>query len=378
MQKHYDAIIVGGRVAGSATAMLMARNGADVLVVDKAALGSDTLSTHALMRGAVDQLDRWGLLDRVVDAGTPAVTTTTFRYGSRDVEIPIEPLYAPRRTVLDPIMVEAASAAGAAVHHRTRVADIRTGVDGRVCGVELTGAIEGSFTTDLLVGADGLRSYVARTLQVPVTKRGRAANGSIAAYIEGADLPEDRYLWLNQPNLLGGVIPTNFGQHCVFVSMQPYRFKSEVEAGVEPAYRRLLAQLAPDVAAAVSHGEPVGPIRSWPGHVGQFRKAHGPGWALVGDAGYFKDPGAAHGITDAFRDAELLAHAAATGDFEGYERTRDDISAPLFAALDDVVDYSWTFDELQGRHMVMAKAMSRELKAFKAHLADAHRPAVAA
>jgi len=102
---------------------------------------------------------------------------------------------------------------------------------------------------------------------------------------------------------------------------------------------------------------PVGPMRSFPGVPGQFRKAHGPGWALVGDAGYFKDPFAAHGITDAFRDAELLTDAVLTGDFAGYEAHRDELSMPLFEVLDRIASHRWDLEELKHLHFRLSKAM---------------------
>src|SRR5687768_7837704 len=121
----YDVIVVGGRAAGAATALLLARSGLDVLVIERGALGADTLSTHAIMRGGILQLSRWGLLDEIVAAGTPAVKRTTFAYSDARVVIDIrsspgvDALYAPRRTVLDPTLVTAASDAGATVHHGT-------------------------------------------------------------------------------------------------------------------------------------------------------------------------------------------------------------------------------------------------------------------
>ena len=120
----HDVVVVGARAAGAATAMLLARAGLDVLVVDRSRYGADTLSTHALMRAGVVQLHRWGLLDEIVAAGTPAVRTTTFTFADEEVRITIKPshgvdaLYAPRRTVLDPILVDAARAAGAVVRLR--------------------------------------------------------------------------------------------------------------------------------------------------------------------------------------------------------------------------------------------------------------------
>src|SRR5438445_616320 len=122
MDTHYDVVVVGARCAGAATAMLLARNGLDVALVDRApAAGTDTLSTHALMRAGVIQLQRWGLLDQVVAAGTPAIRRTVFHYGDAATTVALKPfggvdaLYAPRRTVLDPLLVDAARDAGADV-----------------------------------------------------------------------------------------------------------------------------------------------------------------------------------------------------------------------------------------------------------------------
>ena len=122
-EPHYDAVIVGARCAGAATALLLARSGAKVLVVDRQAYGSDTMSTHALMRVAVLQLTRWGLIPVIAAAGTPAIRSTTFHYGSEAIRVAIksehgvECLYAPRRTVLDRLLVDAARQAGAEVRH---------------------------------------------------------------------------------------------------------------------------------------------------------------------------------------------------------------------------------------------------------------------
>src|SRR4051812_20240985 len=121
----YDAVIVGGRCAGAATAMLLARQGLDVVVVDRAEFPSDTLSTHAMARGGVVQLSRWGLLDEVLDSGAPPVRTVSFRFPGGEVVRKIKPtagvdyVLAPRRYVLDDILQRAAVAAGA--HLRTGV-----------------------------------------------------------------------------------------------------------------------------------------------------------------------------------------------------------------------------------------------------------------
>src|SRR6478672_1408841 len=139
--RRHDVVVVGARAAGAATALLLARAGLDVVAVDRGRYGTDTLSTHALMRGGVLQLHRWGLLDAVVDAGTPPVRRTTFRYAGEELVIPIkashgvDALYAPRRTVLDRLLVDAAVEAGADVRHEVSVVDVQRDRRGRVSGI---------------------------------------------------------------------------------------------------------------------------------------------------------------------------------------------------------------------------------------------------
>ena len=139
--QHYDVIIAGARCAGAATALLLARQGARVLVLDKSRYGTDTLSTHALMRGAVLQLHRWGLLPAVAGAGTPPVRSTTFHLADAVTTIPVKPrhgveaLYAPRRSVLDAILADAARGAGADVRFGATVTGLRRDRAGRVTGI---------------------------------------------------------------------------------------------------------------------------------------------------------------------------------------------------------------------------------------------------
>ena len=91
LDRRYDVVIIGARCAGAATALLLARSGAKVLVIDRQAYGSDTMSTHALMRGAVVQLNRWGLIPSVVAARTPAIRSATFHYGDETVRVDVKP-----------------------------------------------------------------------------------------------------------------------------------------------------------------------------------------------------------------------------------------------------------------------------------------------
>ena len=145
MDERYDAIVVGARCAGAATALVLARRGMRVLVLDQQREDRDTLSTHALLRAGVVQLTRWGLLEALAAAGTPALRGSTFHYRFPDGEASetvdvrpagaVDALYAPRRTVLDPLLVDAARRAGAEVRFATKVERLLVDRAGRVIGM---------------------------------------------------------------------------------------------------------------------------------------------------------------------------------------------------------------------------------------------------
>lgn len=370
----YDVVVAGARAAGAATAMRLAQQGLSALVVDRGAPGTDTLSTHALMRGGVLLLHRWGLLDAIAAAATPAVRRTTFHYGEEQVPVEIQAkdgvdaLFAPRRTVLDPILVEAARAAGARVVHRTRVEGIERDARGRLHAVWLRGESGPArrVATGLLVGADGAASDVARQVEAAEKVSGANASGAIYGYFEG--LADDGYHWYYRPGVSAGVIPTNGGS-CVFAMSTAERFGREVRGDVEGAFRRILAEAAPEVAEAIGSARRTGGLRAFYGRHGFLRRAQGPGWALVGDAGYFKDPITAHGLTDALRDAEGLATAVAAGGdgaLEDWERRRDQLSLGFFERTDRIAAYDWTLEEVAELHRELSREMSREVKALVA------------
>jgi flavin-dependent dehydrogenase len=362
----YDAIVAGARPAGAATALLLARAGARVLVVERDAAGTDTLSTHALMRGAVMQLGKWGLLDRL--AGTPPVRRTSFFYGDEEVALDIRPqhgvdaLMAPRRTVLDPMLAGAAAEAGAEVRYRAALDDVLRDGRGRVSGAVIRTA-EGSVpvAARLVVGADGRRSKLARLVTAPVTTAGRHAAASVYAYVAGL---EDRgYRWHYGRGASAGAIPTNGGLHVVFAGVPPGRFRAAARGDRGAFLARVLSEvhrgLAAEVRGALFATEPV----AFAGEPGFLRQAAGPGWALVGDAGYFKDPFTAHGITDALRDAEILARAVLAGTdaaLRRYVATRDALSRPLFEATDALAALDWSFPEAKALHKALSAAMKAE------------------
>src|SRR5262245_3521889 len=209
--------------------MLLAEAGLDVLVVEQGAPGADTVSTLALMRAGVLQLSRWGVLDAIKAAGTPRIETTTFHYGDRAIEIRIKPregvdaLYAPRRTVLDPLIAEHAIAAGAEVAYRTRLTGLLRDPYGRVVGAAVeNGGVEWRIGARLVIGADGLRSAVARHVGAEPYRVGRNMSAVIYTLVRGLD-PRG-YHWHFAPGLSAGVVPTNDGETLVFAATSRQRF----------------------------------------------------------------------------------------------------------------------------------------------------------
>lgn len=366
----FDVVIAGGRCAGAATAMLIARAGGKVLVLDKGDYGTDTLSTHALMRGGVVQLHRWGVLPAIIDAGTPPIRSTTFEYEGLRITIPIESkfgvdaLYAPRRALLDRLLANAAYDAGAELEYRCDVQEVLFDAQDRACGVVVLkdGRTE-RIAADLIIGADGRHSTIARRVGAATLREARHSTGVLYTYWLGLD--SDAYLWGYQKDASIGLIPTNDGAACVFVAVPFARFREEPGAPAPAAYRRFIRTAFPALDLRLREARPIEPVRGFAGQHGFIRQGSGPGWALVGDAGYFKDPITAHGITDALRDAELLARAAIRGTpdaFDEYDQMRLDLSSKLFDVTDQIASFTWTDSEVQALHRALSVEMSREVR----------------
>ncbi len=341
MTDAYDVIIVGARCAGSPTAMLLARKGYRVLAVDRSTFPSDTVSTHFVHAPGVDALRRWGLLDKVIATGCPAVDTYSFDFGP--ITISGTPLpaggssiaYAPRRTVLDTLLVDAATAAGAEVREGFTVDEIVI-EDDRVTGIRGRDGDGRSVTEHarVVIGADGANSRVAAAVDAqrynekPILQAGH--------YTYFTDLPVNGFEITIRPDRGWAALPTNDGLTLVVVGW-PYAEHTANKVDVEGNFFKTL-ELSPDFAERVRastrvdrfHGNPVPNF---------FRKPYGPGWALVGDAGYTKDPITAQGISNAFRDAEQCANAldetfAGGRSFDdamgNYQTERDTHSLPMY------------------------------------------------
>jgi flavin-dependent dehydrogenase len=375
----YDVLIAGARCAGAATAMLLARKGLHVLLIDRGSYGTDTISTHALMRGGVLQLHRWGLLPRVKSAGTPPVRHTTFHYGDESITIPIkacngvDALYAPRRTLLDSMLVDAARSAGAEVHFGHNLVELSHRRDGRVCGTTLVDAECNTVQVraDFVIGADGVGSNVARLAGSEVLHEGKHTTAVIYGHFPNVDLAG--YHWWYRPGIGAGAIPTNGGLHCVFAAMPPERLRNGPWRRNYPAaFEAVVLEADPELAESLSGTAPESGLRVFGGRKGFLRRASGAGWALVGDAGYFRDPLTAHGITDALRDAELLANAIADGNVGQYEAIRHDLSLPLFEVSDEIAALDWDLNRVKALHHALNEAMKHEV-AFLLTLGDANR-----
>jgi flavin-dependent dehydrogenase len=346
-RSRHEVVIVGARVAGSATAMLLARLGHDVVVVEQASFPSDTVSTHSIARSGVVQLRRWGLLDEVLDSGAPAVRQVSFHAGGASVtrtvkdKAGVDLVVAPRRYVLDTILATAAARAGAQVRTGVTVTDVRRDAGGRAVGVyghDRAGApVE--LGARYVIGADGLRSRVARSVGATITQARPAGGAAQYAYYTG--IPWSGFEFFVAARSFAGVFPTHDGQACIWVcnpAADAMAVRRRTRSRGE-AFGELLERSAPQLAERLRHARRTSPVQGMLHQPNQVRQAVGPGWALVGDAGYHRDAVTAYGISDAFHHAELLAVAldqALRADAEaatalaGYRQQRDQALREIF------------------------------------------------
>jgi flavin-dependent dehydrogenase len=345
----YDVIVVGARVAGSPTAMLLARKGYRVLLLDRATFPSETLSTHMITVAGSAQLRRWGLLERVEATNCPPVKNIVLDLEFDDygkvvltgfpppVDGDFAAIYAPKRTVLDKILVDAAVEAGAEMRENFTVKEILMEGE-RVIGIRGS-TPSGPMVTEyarLVVGADGMRSLVARSVDAPMYATVQPESCGYYTYWSGVPLKGLEFYTRPQRTVIA--FPTN-DQHSAIFMEWPNREFHTFRANLEANYLKTIDDIAPDLAERVHAGKLAHRFMGTADLPNFFRKPYGPGWALVGDAGVHKDPITAQGITDAFRDSELLALAIDAGfsgrqpldeALAGYERKRNEILMPIY------------------------------------------------
>jgi len=340
----YDAIIVGARCAGSPTALLLTRKGYKVLLLDRGTFPSDMpFSNHYVHQTGSARLKRWGLLDPLAATGCPPITTNHWNYGAFTLTGSPPPAdggvteaYAPRRKALDPVLVNAAVAAGAELREGFSAQEVLWEND-RVVGIrgrQKSGNIV-SEKARITIGADGMFSLVARAVKAPEYNNKPPLEGSWYSYWSGVRM-KGWHLWL-RPQRVIFAYNTNDNLALIGVAFAA-KDLPEVRTDVERHHQQTIREIAPDLAEQMQSGRHEGKFvgGAIPGYV---RKPYGPGWALVGDAGYQKDPCTASGITDAFGSAEWLAEAIDAG-FSGrqpleaaladYERKRNESELPYY------------------------------------------------
>lgn len=341
VRESFDAIIVGARCAGSPVAMLLARMGYRTLLLDKATFPSDTISTHLIHPPGIAALERWALLKRLVATGCPPIDTYSIDFGSFVIHgspgTDTSPVaYAPRRTVLDKLLVDAASEAGAEVREGFAVEQVVV-EEGRVTGIR--GRDRGGHCATerahVVIGADGINSTVAKSVDPEQYREKPRLLAAYYTYFSGLSM-NGRFETYVRPHRGMAAWPTHDDLTLVIAGW-PYTEFAANKKDIEGNYLKTL-ELAPDFADRVRRAKREDRFYGMavPNY---FRKPFGPGWALVGDAGYIKDFITAQGISDAFRDAELCANALdetlsgrrsfddAMGD---YQSTRDAHVLPMY------------------------------------------------
>ncbi|SNQ47811.1 conserved hypothetical protein [Frankia canadensis] len=340
----YDVIVVGARCAGSPVAMLLARRGYRVLVVDRAAFPSDTVSTHFIHQAGLARLNAWGLLERLRATGMPALRRMRFASGDLVVEGFADPIEGitevccPRRTVLDALLVDAAREAGAEVLERCGVVGLLFAADGRVTGVRASMADGGEreFHARFVVGADGVNSTVAARVGADVYRAVPATGFVYYSYFSGIDWSHQNLI-RDERQFAACRTHDDLMMLVVMRKRDAYRtFRADPEAEFQAVFDHVAPEFGADLRA---NGRQEEPFRAIHYADNFYRRSHGPGWALVGDAGYHKDPLTGWGITDAFVYGELLAeqlHLGLSGDVPiddavaEYARRRDRDSAGVF------------------------------------------------
>jgi flavin-dependent dehydrogenase len=339
----YDTIVVGARCAGAPLAMLLARKGYRVLLLDRARFPSDSpMSTHLVHQPGIARLKRWGLLEPLKASGCPPLTHYNYDVGEFALtgcppsSDGTREAYAPRRTVLDKILVDAAVGAGAELREEFAVEGLTLNGQG-VNGVRGSGKGSRAITEQarIVVGADGMNSLVARSVRAPKYNQTPRLMTTYFSYWSGVEIEGVTLHALDYRFFYGW--NTNDGLTLVGANWALSHYP-KLPAGIEESFFAVADLAAPQLAAQLRASKRE---ERWQGGAlpGFFRKPYGDGWALVGDAGYKKDPCTAAGITDAFRNAEFLAEAI-DDSFAGrrshdqsmadYERRRNAVAMPIY------------------------------------------------
>jgi 2-polyprenyl-6-methoxyphenol hydroxylase-like FAD-dependent oxidoreductase len=338
----YDVVVVGARCGGAPLAMLLARAGHRVALVDRASFPSDTMSTHFLWQRGTARLQAWGLLDRLHARGCAPIRQITFDPGPVQITgtgpavAGAADTYCPRRSVLDALLVEAAGGAGADVVERFSVSDMLWS-RGRAAGVQgrHPGSARSSLRATVVVGADGAHSGIARKVGARVYRAHPPLTAVYYSYWSGIGGPGASFH--ARPGQLILVWPTNDDLTCIYVAWPRQAFH-QVRRDIQGHFLSAL-ELVPGLRDAAECGHREARFTGTGDLPNYYRASAGPGWALAGDAGHHKDPCTGMGMADAFLAADLLAdaiHHALAGHqsmdqaLASYQQQRDTLTANGF------------------------------------------------
>jgi flavin-dependent dehydrogenase len=286
----------------------------------------------------VARLARWGLLDRLLAAGTPPTRRVRFDPGVvLEGQFPefegVDAMMSPRRTLLDAILVDAARDAGAEVREGFPVDEVLV-EDGRVTGIRGRGIEE---RAPLVIGADGKHSLLAKAVGAPAYNEKPALTMAYYTYWEGVPLEGGEIYGRCRSGV--GAWPTNDGLVMTYMAW-PHRDFQAFKSDVEGNFLATL-DLCGDLGERIRSGRRVDRFYGTADLPNRFRRPYGPGWALVGDAGLVMDPITGRGIGDAFRDAELLTEAIVRGDdLATYERRRNEAALPDYEFTTELASFT--------------------------------------
>jgi flavin-dependent dehydrogenase len=356
----HDVIVVGARCAGAATALLLARQGHRVLIVDQDRFPSDMrLSTHLVWHAGADLLHKWGVLDAVRASLCPPLTKFSLDMGELVLhgtppDTQVGAAFAPKRIVLDQVLLDAAVAAGAELREGVLFDDVLREGD-QVVGISGRNP-DGSTLTERarwVVGADGRHSRVARAVGSPASHEFPKEQGSLNTFAYFSNVAVDGVEFISRPQRMAYAWQTNDDQVMVGI-IQPGGVARVPRNEIEAQFFTELQAMSPGLAARVRAGKREGDWVST--SIGTFsRQAVGPGWSLVGDAGFTMDPITAAGITNALRGADQLAQALHLG-LSGqqdlaqavaeFAAQRDAVSVPLHLFSQDMARLAPPTDEV--------------------------------
>ncbi len=352
----YDVIVIGARVAGAPTAMLLSRKGYKVLLVDRSSFPSDTLSTHQVQLRGVAVLNRWGLLDKIINTNCPPISHTSFITGKYILNGKFPPLdgvdaiLCPRRILLDKILVDAAVGAGVELREDFLVTGLTldgktvNGIRGHSKSSGFNNGISQQETARLVIGADGKHSQVAKEVNAQEYHTKPVLTCAYYSYWEGIEMNAGE-MYLQDQGVVG-VWPTNDSLTLIYTAYPITKFQ-EVRKNIEASFWESIDAL-PKLAERVHNGHMAERFYGTADLPAFYRRPYGPGWALVGDSGLSMDPVTGQGIGNAFRDAERMTaaiDAAFTGKesfetaFTEYERLRNEETLPMYEFTSQITEF---------------------------------------